>query len=319
MASSGAATVTLPTDQQILITREFDAPRRLVYRAWTSPELVKRWYAGRRGEMTSVEIDLREGGRWRYVMLAHGEFEVAFHGEFREILPDERIVSTEIYEGMPDAEALTTTTFAETNGRTTLEILVQHASKNDRDSHLNSGMEAGMNESLDLLEQVARSSANPADVPASRPASLDRFDALIGEWEMEASFEAGYFAPDSPAITNRGGRTTFEWLPGRFFLTQRFVSDHPAAPSGIAIIGPTDEPEILSQHYYDSRGVARVYKTSLDQKIWRVWRESPGFWQRYTGVVSDDSGRIDGAWEGSSNGRDWTRDFGLAYIRLSEA
>ena len=94
MASSGTATVTLPTDEQILIRREFDAPKRLVYKAYTTPELVKRWWAGRRGEVTWVEIDLRVGGMWRYVAVADGGFEVAFHGEFREIVPNERIVST---------------------------------------------------------------------------------------------------------------------------------------------------------------------------------------------------------------------------------
>ena len=88
---SGRAKVTLPSNEQILITRELAAPRHLVYRAWTTPDLVRRWWAGLRGEMKIVDIDLRVGGRWRYVMLAHGSFEVAFHGEYREILPNERI------------------------------------------------------------------------------------------------------------------------------------------------------------------------------------------------------------------------------------
>jgi len=109
-ASSRTATVTLPTDEQILITREFDAPRRLVYRAWTTPELVRRWWTARRGEMTACEIDLRVGGRWRYVMVTPDGVEVAFHGEYREIVPNERIASTEVFEGMPDAESLNTLT-----------------------------------------------------------------------------------------------------------------------------------------------------------------------------------------------------------------
>jgi uncharacterized protein YndB with AHSA1/START domain len=94
VTSSGTATVTLPTDEQILITREFDAPKHLVYRAWTTPELVRRWWTARRGEMTTCEIDLRVGGTWRYVMVADGGMEVAFHGEYREIVPDERLVTT---------------------------------------------------------------------------------------------------------------------------------------------------------------------------------------------------------------------------------
>ena len=94
MTSSGTAKVTLPGDEQILITREFDAPKHLVYKAWTTPELVKRWWSGNRGEMTIAAIDLRVGGAWRYVMVTDGEFEVAFHGEYREIVPNERIIST---------------------------------------------------------------------------------------------------------------------------------------------------------------------------------------------------------------------------------
>lgn len=157
MTGSSAATVTLPEDTQILITRAFDAPRRLVYRTLTEPDLVRRWWSGDRGEVTSIESDLRPGGQWRYVMTANQGFEVAFRGEFIEIVPDERIVRTEIFEGMPDAVATSTMTLTETGGRTTLAILVQHTSKEHRDMHLNSGMEAGMQTSLAKLEEVARS------------------------------------------------------------------------------------------------------------------------------------------------------------------
>ena len=158
----GTATVTLPTDEQILITREFDAPKHLVYKAWTTPELVERWWHANRGEMTTCEIDLREGGVWRYVMVADGGFEVGFHGEYREIVPNERLVSTEVYEGAPvpdpDAEAaLNTLTLDEVDARTTLAILVEHPTKEGRDAHINSGMEAGMQDAMDLLEQVATS------------------------------------------------------------------------------------------------------------------------------------------------------------------
>jgi uncharacterized protein YndB with AHSA1/START domain len=153
--SSGTAKVTLPTDEQILITREFDAPRHLVYKAWTTPELVKRWWHANRGEMTVCEIDLRVGGTWRYVMIAEGGLEVAFHGEYREIVPNEQLVSTEVYEGFPDGEALDTLTLTEADGRTTLTILVEHTSKEHRDAHIESGMEDGMQDALDLLEQVA--------------------------------------------------------------------------------------------------------------------------------------------------------------------
>jgi uncharacterized protein YndB with AHSA1/START domain len=161
VSSSGTAKLTLPTDEQILITREFDAPKELVYRAWTTPELVKRWWAGQRGEVTLAEIDLRVGGTWRYVMTTSQGYECAFHGEYREIVPNERIVTTEVYE-MPDAEPLPAAdeplnviTFSEADGRTTLELLVQCTTKELRDTIIDSGMESGMQESLDALEQVA--------------------------------------------------------------------------------------------------------------------------------------------------------------------
>lgn len=155
-ASSGTAKVTLPTDDQILITREFDAPRRLVYQAWTTAELIKRWWSGERGEVTIAEIDLRVGGAWRYVMTANAGFEVAFHGEFQEIVPDERLVYTEAFEGMPDAgSSMTTATFAEADGRTVLSLLIVCPSREVRDGIIDSGMEGGMQEQMDALEQVA--------------------------------------------------------------------------------------------------------------------------------------------------------------------
>src|ERR1035441_10852736 len=87
--SSGTAVVSLPADTQILITREFNAPRHLVYQAWTTPELIKRWWSADRGEVTTAEVDLRAGGTWRYVMTANGGFEVAFHREYQEIRSEE--------------------------------------------------------------------------------------------------------------------------------------------------------------------------------------------------------------------------------------
>ncbi|MFD9891193.1 SRPBCC family protein [Amycolatopsis sp. NPDC059027] len=164
--TSKKAKITLPSDEQILITREFDAPKHLVYRAYTTPELVRRWWSGHRGTMTDVEIDLRVGGRWRYVITANGGFQVAFHGEYREIVPDERLVMTEVFEqpgtevsdvdASDDAGApVTTVTFAEVDGRTTLSILVQTSGKELRDTILGSGMEIGMQEQMNVLEEIA--------------------------------------------------------------------------------------------------------------------------------------------------------------------
>lgn len=157
MAGKGTAVVTLPTGTQIQVVREFNAPKHLVYKAWTTPELVKRWWSADMGETTVAEIDLRVGGFWRYVMVTSDGFEVGFHGEYRELVPNEPIVSTEIYEGMPEGESLNTATFTEVGGRTILTLLVQHQNREHRDAHLNAGMETGMQKSLDFLEQVALS------------------------------------------------------------------------------------------------------------------------------------------------------------------
>ena len=154
-ATSGTAVVALQGDTEMLITREFNAPRHLVYKAYTTPELVRRWWAGRRGQMTIAEIDLRVGGMWRFVMTSSEGFEVAFHGTYREIVPDERLVHTEVYEAMPDAEAVNTLTFAETDGRTTLTVLVDCGTREVRDGMMASGMEVGMQEAYDLIEQIA--------------------------------------------------------------------------------------------------------------------------------------------------------------------
>lgn len=148
--------VTLPSETQILIRREFNAPKHLIYKAWTTPELIKRWWSANRGTVTVADVDLRVGGGWRWVMVSEDGFEVAFHGEYRELVPNERMVSTEVYEGYPepDAEALNTLTLTEQDGRTTLTILVQHKNQEHRDAHINSGMEAGMQDALDLLEEA---------------------------------------------------------------------------------------------------------------------------------------------------------------------
>jgi uncharacterized protein YndB with AHSA1/START domain len=160
MTGSGSAVVTLPTEEEILITREFAAPKHLVYRAWTTPELVRRWWASELGEVTIADIDLRVGGRWRYVMVTEEGMEVAFHGEYREIVPNERIVSTEVFEapGAPDDDAnapLNVVTFTEANDGTVLTLLVRCPNKEVRDMIVSSGMETGMQKAWDLLERVA--------------------------------------------------------------------------------------------------------------------------------------------------------------------
>ncbi len=158
MTTSHTAVITLPTDTQILITREFAAPKNLVYRAYTEPELIKRWWGGDRGEVKSAEVDLRVGGSWRYVMAAHGDFEVAFHGDYKEVVPNDRLVYSEVYEGAPDPDAAAAhviAEFAEKDGRTTLTLLSQLPNREVRDIIIESGMEVGMQEGFDKMEQLA--------------------------------------------------------------------------------------------------------------------------------------------------------------------
>jgi uncharacterized protein YndB with AHSA1/START domain len=164
VTTSRSAKLTLPTDEQILIRREFDAPRHLVYKAMTTPELVRRWWHAKRGEVTACEIDLRVGGKWRYAMVTPDGFEVAFHGEYVELVPDERIVTREVYEGLPEGvteeqgSTVNTATFAEAgDGRTELTLLIQTTSKFARDAIIESGMEDGLQDALDLLEETAQS------------------------------------------------------------------------------------------------------------------------------------------------------------------
>jgi len=157
--SKGSAVVTLPSDTQILITREFDAPRHLIYKAWTTPELVKRWWNANRGAVTQADIDLRVGGKWRWVMMTDRGFEVAFRGTYKEIVPNERLVYTEMYEAVQQSEddegTLNTMTLVEKNGRTMVTTLTECYTREVRDMIIESGMEGGMQEAYDLLEQVA--------------------------------------------------------------------------------------------------------------------------------------------------------------------
>jgi uncharacterized protein YndB with AHSA1/START domain len=158
----GSAVISLPSDTEYLVTRVFDAPAELVFTAYTTPELVQRWWGFETSEWLLCEIDLREGGHWRYVIREH-DTEVGFHGEYREIAGPHRLVYTEWYEGVPDpgpdAHPLVTMTLDEAAGTTTMTLLAQHASKEERDMVLASGMESAMQVSYDRLEDLVRQGA----------------------------------------------------------------------------------------------------------------------------------------------------------------
>jgi uncharacterized protein YndB with AHSA1/START domain len=156
VANSNTFKVTTPSDREIQLTRLFDAPRHLVFEAMTKPEHITQWW-GCLAEGYSVpvcEVDLRTGGRWRYVnRTPKGEL-VAFYGVYREIASPERMVFTEIFEPFPDAESVVTAVLTEESGKTRLTLTALYPSLDVRDMVLKTGMERGAAISYDRLEEV---------------------------------------------------------------------------------------------------------------------------------------------------------------------
>jgi uncharacterized protein YndB with AHSA1/START domain len=147
-------TVTTPSDREIVMTRTFDAPRELVFEAHSSCEHMTNWWGPRKYEVASCEIDFRPGGSWRMVhKTADGSEEYGFRGEFREIVPPERIVWTFEWEGMPGHVSVETLTFEEHDGKTTITTRSIFDSVEDRDAMLQSGMESGAAETYDRLDE----------------------------------------------------------------------------------------------------------------------------------------------------------------------
>ena len=145
----------------------------------------------------------------------------------------------------------------------------------------------------------------------SNEATLQSLDVFVGAWSMAASL--GPSTADAPRA-----RTTFEWLSGRRFLIQRWEVEHPDAPDGIAVIGFDDDGTTLLQHYFDSRGVSRVYTMTFVDGIWTLERiaSAPDFSQRFVGTFSENRDAISGCWEISHDGSTWTSDFRLDYTRI---
>ena len=159
--SSDTMTVTTPTDREIAMTRVFDAPRKLVFDALTTPDLVRRWMLGPDGwTMPVCEIDLRVGGAYRYVWRNAKGKEMTMTGMYREVVPHERLVGTETFDDpWYEGEAISTTVLTEQNGKTTLTATVRYDSKAIRDAVLESGMERGVAVSYDRLEAILASAA----------------------------------------------------------------------------------------------------------------------------------------------------------------
>jgi uncharacterized protein YndB with AHSA1/START domain len=147
--------ITTDVPNEIRMERTFDAPRRLVIQAMSTPELIKRWLGGVRATVVSVDVDFRVGGTYRYVLRPHQGPEFGFGGTYREIA-DERVVHTEAFDGYP-GESLVTTTLVEHAGKTTMTVAVRFESQAVRDAVLATGMANGAGESYDALETVLAS------------------------------------------------------------------------------------------------------------------------------------------------------------------
>jgi hypothetical protein len=150
---------------------------------------------------------------------------------------------------------------------------------------------------------------------AARPPALERLAAFVGAWTLEGSL------PAAPGVVARG-RAAFEWLAGGRFLIERWEVERPEFPDGIAIIGLDRDGEAFTQHYFDSRGVARVYAMTVRDGVWTLLRDAPDFspldfWQRFTGEFSADGRAISGRWETSQDGSTWEHDFDLTYRKLT--
>lgn len=216
-----SATVTLPTDTDILIARNFEAPRSLVWDALTTPRHLLRWWGPPTCPLVSCEVDFRPRGAWRYVCRDAGGAELVWSGVYLAIAAPERIESTEVYEGFPDAESVNTMTLTESDGVTTLQTLVRHKMKANRDGHVQSGMEGGMQQTFDRLDDLLSN----ADSTAERFRRVagrfsDRVDAVpSAAWSNRAPC-AGWTALDIvrhlvdwvPAVIGRSG-ITFEPEP----------------------------------------------------------------------------------------------------------
>jgi len=155
-SSTAEVTVTLPSDREIVFTRFFSRPRQLLFEAWTKPEHLRRWYGCEGSALTVCETDLRVNGTWKRVMRMADGSDHAFHGVYREIVPNERLVYTECYEApqFGNPEWLTTVTFEDVDGMTKLTHTLLHSSREIRDGHLKAGMEAGTIEMLNRLDEL---------------------------------------------------------------------------------------------------------------------------------------------------------------------
>jgi uncharacterized protein (TIGR03086 family) len=249
----GSATVTLPSDREILITRTFEAPAALVWDALTQPRHLLRWWGPDYCPLVACDVDFRVGGTWRYICRDMDGNELGWHGTYREIDTGERIVSTEVFEGFPEAEAVNTMTLTEIDGITTLRTMVLHATTENRDGHVASGMEGGMQLSFDRLDDLLDAAGTTAE----------RFRRVAGRFTDRAN-EVPEGAWENPAPCD--GWTARDivdhlvtWVPGFMSSSAGIVID-PGPPVAIDPAGAwinladqiqalLDDPEVAAREF----------------------------------------------------------------------
>src|ERR1700688_1194442 len=157
MKNLGTLKVTTPSDREVVLTRVFDAPRAMVYDALTKPELLKRWFGPRGWSLVVCEVDLRVGGKWRFVLKGPNGTQMGMFGVYRELQRPERTVHTESFDDYPQSESIVTGLLVEHDGKTTLTATVLSPSKEVRDAVIKSGMEHGAAETYDKLAEMLAS------------------------------------------------------------------------------------------------------------------------------------------------------------------
>ena len=248
-----ALQLAFPSDRETLITRSFAAPRTLVFAAMTQPEHVRQWYGLRDHTMKVCEIDLRVGGKWRYVVQMPDGNEYAFSGEYLEIVPPERLVSTERFEAIPGSDYVATVTFSEQDGETTLTSHLQYQSPEHRDGHVNSGMAWGMQQTFARLDEHLASMAHAErEIVVMRVYAAPR--ELVWQTWTEPQHVVHWWGPDGFSLTiyemdvRPGGRWHFHMHgpDGTAYLNQivyvevakpdRLVYDHSPTPKFRSIV-----------------------------------------------------------------------------------
>ena len=151
---AGTTTLTTPSDREVITERVFDAPRDRVYAAFTDPELIPQWWGRRRTTTLVDKLDVRPGGAWRFVERNSDGSENGFRGTFREVTPPESLVYTFEWEGMPGHVVVDTVTFEDLDGRTKVTNTSLFHTTEERDGMLESGMEKGLNESYEQLDEL---------------------------------------------------------------------------------------------------------------------------------------------------------------------